>query len=106
MSVAKAKKAVPGSATVQPPSFPSRSQAQGPGSRIIRKRKHVLMPAALAFGGGMLFQQTTLTAFSLAVAVVALAAAPALWQLSRRIRRFSHSRDGEMTVDFEGDRET
>lgn len=100
MSAAEAKTIVPGSDVVEPTSIPPRTPAQPLRSRSGRKRKPVLMPAALAIGGGMLFQQTSLTAFSLAAGVMALAAAPALWQLSRRIRRFRRSRDGEMLVEF------
>lgn len=92
--------------SVKPLNVPQRTQAQGSGSRSSRRRKPVLMPAALAIGGGVLFQQTNLTAFSYGAAVMALAVAPALWQLSARIRRFSRSRDGEMQVEFGEVRET
>lgn len=101
MSAADAKKIALGSDVIQSPSPAPRTQLRGPGVRCGRKHKRILMPAALAISCGTLIQRTNLTAFSVAMAVLALAFAPALWQLSMRIRRFSHSKDSGLLMEFE-----
>jgi hypothetical protein len=82
-------------------SVQSGSRTHSSGSRRNSKVRKILMPTVMAVGGGVMLQQANLTAVSCAAAVLALAAAPALWQLSRRIRRFSRSTDGVMLMEFD-----